>query len=77
MFRPKDEIALGWARIRRRLTRDFDTQLQDLREEILNSLLNEAYKEYSRAAVKGEIIELDTASQAWVAAALKARGIRV
>jgi hypothetical protein len=63
-YRSKDEIDLTWNRIRRRLTRELDTQIADVREEMLNRLLTEAFDEYQKAISTGERLELDSKLEA-------------
>jgi hypothetical protein len=43
-YRSKDEIDLTWNRIRRRATRELDTQIADVREELLNRLLSKLWE---------------------------------
>ena len=69
-YRHKDETDLRWNRIRRRLTRELDTQLQDWREEAINNLLAGAWEEYAKALNTGEVLELEAEYETWVARAL-------
>jgi hypothetical protein len=48
-YREKDETDLRWNRIRRRLTRELDTQIADWREDALNKLLSDAWEKYAEA----------------------------
>ncbi len=59
-YRSKDEIDLTWNRIRRRATRELDTQIADVREELLNRLLTGLWTEYQKAIETGEKLELDS-----------------
>jgi len=68
-YRVKDETSLRWARIQRRLTRELDTQIKDMREEVLNGLLTGAYKEFVQATHEGRVIELENEPE-WVRKAL-------
>lgn len=69
-YRSKDETDLRWNRIRRRLTRELDTQLQDWREDALNVLLSAAWEKYAAALSTGEILELEEHYTSWVEKAL-------
>jgi len=42
-YREKDETDLAWNRTRRQLTRDLDTRIQNLREDLLNDILTGAW----------------------------------
>lgn len=76
-YREKDETDLRWNRIRRRLTRELDTQIADWREEALNKLLSSAWEEYVKALETGSKLELEAHYGAWVAQALDEAGIGV
>lgn len=69
-YRHKSDEDLRWNRIRRRLTRELDTQLADWREEALNRLLWGAWEEYTKALGSGEALELEASYETWVARAL-------
>lgn len=69
-YRSKDETDLRWNRIRRRLTRELDTQLADWREAALNRLLAGAWNEYAASLSSGDILELEEHYGTWVAKAL-------
>jgi hypothetical protein len=58
-YRTKDSTDLAWNKIRRRITRDLDTAIQDRREEVLNVLLSRAWEDYVAALETGEVIELE------------------
>lgn len=58
-YREKDETDLVWNRIRRQITRDLDTEIQNRREEILNELLSGAWEEYTLALKRGEVLEIE------------------
>lgn len=75
MYKPRDESALRWGRIQRRLTRELDMQIKDWRDEALNRLLSQAWTEFAANLNEGKIVELDTVQEAWVAAALDASKI--
>ena len=68
---------MRWNRIRRRLTRELDTQLADWREEALNQLLSSAWEQYVKALETGAKLELEAHYGAWVAQALDEAGIGV
>lgn len=68
---------MRWNRIRRRLTRELDTQIADVREEILNSLLSGAWEKYAEALQTGTKLELESHYGAWVAKALEEAGVGV
>jgi hypothetical protein len=76
-YREKDETDLRWNRIRRRLTRELDTQILDWREDALNKLLSSAWDEYVKALETGSKLELEAHYGAWVAQALDEVGIGV
>ena len=69
-YRTKDEVDLTWNRIRRRLTRELDTQIADWREEALNKLLSDAWNKYAEALGDGKVLELEAEYQTWVGKAL-------
>jgi hypothetical protein len=58
-YREKDETDLVWNRIRRQITRDLDTEIQNAREEVLNSLLSAAWDDYVKAIGTGELHEVE------------------
>ena len=76
-YREKDETDLRWNRIRRRLTRELDTQIADVREEILNNLLSGAWEKYAEALQTGTKLELEAHYGSWVAKALEEAGVGV
>lgn len=59
-YRHKDDTDLAWNRIRRRITRELDTEVQNAREEILNSLLTKAWDDYAEALGEGRVPEIET-----------------
>ncbi len=69
-FRQKDQLELDWNRIRRRLTRELDTQIADWREEALNRLLPGAWEKYTEAIASGKQVELEAHYDKFVAAVL-------
>ena len=69
-YRQKDETDLVWNRIRRRITRELDTQLIDWREEALNKLLSDAWIKYADSLDEGNVLELESEYETWVAKAL-------
>jgi hypothetical protein len=70
-YRSKDETDLRWNRARRRITRELDTQIQDVREELLNKLLIAAWEKFRESLETGEIVELDTDYEEFVKRALE------
>jgi len=58
-YREKDETDLVWNRIRRQITRDLDTEIQNRREEVLNTLLSGAWEDYTQAIASGQLIEVE------------------
>lgn len=58
-YRQKDETDLVWNRIRRQITRDLDTEIQNRREEVLNELLTGAWDDYTKAIASGQLIEVE------------------
>lgn len=71
-YRNKDETDLAWNRIRRRITRELDTQIADWREEALNSLLTDAWTQYAKSLETGAVLELDAGYAEFVSKALEA-----
>lgn len=69
-YREKSAEDMRWNRIRRRLTRELDTQVADWREEALNRLLTGAWDQYVEALNTGKKLELEGAYKSWVAEAL-------
>lgn len=58
-YRTKDEIDLRWNRIRRRITMEVDVQVKDVREDVLNKCLSEAFNQYAKSLETGEVLELE------------------
>ena len=69
-YKEKDSTDLRWNRIRRRITRELDTQITDWREHALNRLLTAAWDEYVKQLAVGETVELEAHYETWVAQAL-------
>lgn len=65
-YRSKDETDLVWNRIRRQITRDLDTRIQNFREELLNEALTAAWVTYEKALKTGDVLQLEDVSTAWV-----------
>lgn len=59
-YRQKDDTDLAWNRIRRRITRELDTEIQNSREEALNALLSKAWEEYTVAIGEGKVPEVES-----------------
>jgi hypothetical protein len=66
-YREKDETDLVWNRIRRKITRDLDTEIQNRREETLNYLLSGAWREYAAGLQEGNLLELEAKYETLVA----------
>lgn len=45
--------------MRRQITRDLDTEIQNRREDVLNDLLSGAWEEYSLSLKRGTVLELE------------------
>lgn len=69
-YRSKDDVDLRWNRIRRRLTRELDTQIGDWREDALNKLLGDAWFRYAKALETGESLTIEGDYKMWVEQAL-------
>jgi hypothetical protein len=65
-YRQKDEVDLRWNRIRRRITRELDLQIADWREEALNTLLSDAFRQYAKSLQTGEVLELEARYDSFV-----------
>lgn len=74
-YRTKDEIDLAWNKIRRRITREVDTQIADVREEILNKLLSSAWTKHVESIGTGEVLQLESGYEQVVAKALEDAGV--
>lgn len=59
-YREKDDTDLAWNRIRRRITRELDTEIQNAREDALNQLLSKAWHEYTEALGEGKVPEVES-----------------
>lgn len=59
-YRHKDETDLAWNRMRRRITRELDTEIANAREEVLNSLLTKAWDDYTEALGEGKVPEVES-----------------
>lgn len=65
-YRSKDETDLAWNRIRRQITRDTDTRIQNFREKLLDELLTAAWDRYTAAIETGDLVELEDEATRWV-----------
>lgn len=74
-YRHKSSDDIRWNRIRRRLTRELDTQIADWREEVLNDILAGAWDQYVEALNTGQRLELEGDYKAWVVKALNDAGV--
>jgi hypothetical protein len=62
---------LVWNRIRRQITRDLDTEIQNRREEALNDLLSKAWEDYTKAIGTGKLVEVEAKYSKLVAEIVK------
>jgi hypothetical protein len=69
-YRQKDDIDLGWNNVRRRITRELDLQIAEVRERMLNDLLGAAWNQYKASLAKGEILALEPKYETFVAQVL-------
>jgi len=69
-YREKDSTDLKWNSVRRRITRQLDTEIADFREHVLNHLLTGAWDEYSRSLESGEELVLESDYAQWVEKAM-------
>ena len=65
-YRSKDQTDLVWNKIRRQVTRDLDTRIQDFREELLNDMLTAAWEKYVAALETGSLVQLEDEATEWV-----------
>jgi hypothetical protein len=70
-YRSKDETDMAWNRIRRRITRELDTEIQNRREDALNVLLTQAWTEYIAAVGEGKVPEVESRYTNLVGAVVK------
>lgn len=66
----KNEDDLRWNQIRRRITREIDTQIAEWREVQLNSLLSGAWEKYTETLETGEKLALESQYSEWISKAL-------
>lgn len=59
-YRHKSDDDLAWNRIRRRLTRELDSEIQNAREEALNAMLTKAWDDYTTAIGQGTVPEIES-----------------
>lgn len=75
-YRQKDSVDLAWNKIRRQITRDLDTAMMNLREEILNTALSDGWDRFQTALSQGQVLELEAEYErtagVWVADQVKA-----
>lgn len=69
-YREKTVDELAWNDIRRRITRQLDSEIAAFREVILNKLLTGAFDEYTKSLESGEQLVLESNVAAWVADAM-------
>lgn len=71
-YREKDATDLAWNRIRRQITMEVDLAIRNLREDILNVALANAFKEHSARLSRGEeIAALPAGPAEWVEQIIK------
>lgn len=70
-YRTKDTTDLHWNSVRRRITRELDTQIAEWRENALNDLLGAAWEKYAASLQSGEVLQLEADYEAFVAKALE------
>jgi hypothetical protein len=70
-YRTKDETDLVWNRIRRKITRDIDYQLMNVREEMLNVALSAAWGDFTEAIGTGKLIEIEDRYSTYVEGIVK------
>lgn len=63
---------MEWNEVRRRITRELDSQIARWREHQLNVLLGSAWDKFAASLEKGNIITLESDYEGWVAKALDA-----
>lgn len=59
-YRHKSDDDLAWNRIRRAITRELDTEIQNAREEALNAILTKAWEDYTAALGHGTLPEVES-----------------
>jgi hypothetical protein len=69
-YRQKTEEDIRWNSIRRRITRELDIQIADWREDKLNDLLSDAFRQYAKSLQTGERLELEAKYETFVKAVL-------
>ena len=69
-YRQKDQVDLRWNAIRRRITRELDTQIAEWREEYLNTLLSRAWERYAKQLEDGELEALEPQFEQFIGTAL-------
>ena len=69
-YREKDSQDLRWNDIRRRITRQLDTEISAFRESVLNDLLTAGWDEFVKSLETGEELRLESHVAGWVADAM-------
>jgi hypothetical protein len=69
-YREKDLQDIRWNDIRRRITRQLDTEISAFREHVLNDLLTAAWDEFVKSLETGEELRLESHVASWVADAM-------
>lgn len=70
-YRHKSEDDLAWNRIRRRITRELDSEIQNAREEALNAVLTKAWDDYTTALGQGKVPEMESKYSSFASAIVK------
>lgn len=70
-YRQKDSTDLAWNDIRRRITRQLDTEIKAVREYWLNKLLTGAWDEFEKSLESGEELVLESDYRQWVDTAIR------
>jgi hypothetical protein len=69
-YREKTQDELVWNDLRRRLTRQLDTEISAFREMVLNKLLTGAFDEYTKSLESGQELVLESNVAAWIGDAM-------
>lgn len=70
-YREKTHDEIVWNDIRRRITRQLDTEIAAFREVILNKLLTGAFDEHLKSLETGEELTLESNIASWVQEAME------
>ena len=70
-YREKTPDELAWNDIRRRITRQLDSEIAAFREAVLNDLLSAAFDEHVKSLESGEELQIQSHVADWVADAMR------